>query len=651
MTPRSPRWHSSLPAVAVGAVIVTGVLIVAKPVIVPLALALLLTFVLSPVVAGLQQRLGMKRVYAVIATALLTFSAMGGIGYVVAVQILGLAKDVTKHKDTIRAKLDHLRGSGAGPFGELLKTFRDLTDGPVGDAAATNADDVKKPATGDATAGDVVKVMPAAQDAHVERPIGDATAADVVKVVPVALAQSKESGFSRISESVLPVLEPLATAGLVVILVIFMLLNQEDLRDRLIGLVGQSRLSSTTRAMGDATGRVGRYLLSVLAVNIVFGVLFAAGLWFLGVPFAFLWGFLAAILRFIPFLGTWAAASFPILLSFATAPDLTQPLTVFAFFVTLDLVTANVVEPIVFGHGTGVSPIALLVAAAFWAWVWGPIGLLLATPLTVCLVVLGQYVPRLGFLTLLLGNAPALPPPAQLYQRLFARDKREATQRVAEYAALQGLEGVFDDMVIPAIVIARRDREQGGLTPDGEEFALTAIREIIAEVVVKEGQTPPATVAVVVACPAHHPAEEPTLDMMAALLREDGVRVDALSAKALPSEVVEHVEKVRPEAVFISVLPPGGLNQAGYLCRLLRKKFPTLKIVVGWWGPERTYDKLLVKMRRVGASYVTTSLRQSRTQLRHVADVPAPAVAPPAPTNVSASRKSKLKAKATRGKS
>ncbi len=625
MTTRAPAWHRSLPAVAVGAVIVTGVLIVAKPVIVPLALALLLTFVLSPVVAALQQRLGLKRVYAVIATALLTFSVMGGVGYVVALQIQGLAQDITKHEKNIRTKIDGLRGTGKGTFTELLKMFHDLTEGPVGPTPEATPSDTAKPA---------------------------------VPVVPVVLSQPKESGFSRIADSVLPVLEPLATAGLVVILVIFMLMNHEDLRDRLIGLVGQSRLSSTTRAMGDATGRVGRYLLSVLAVNIVFGVLFAAGLWLLGVPYGFLWGFLAAMLRFIPFLGTWAAASFPILLSFATAPDWAQPLEVFAFFVTLDLITANVVEPIVFGHGTGVSPIALLVAAAFWAWVWGPIGLLLATPLTVCLVVLGQYVPRLGFLTLLLGNAQALPPPARLYQRLFARDKREAGERAQEYAALQGLEGVFDDMIVPAMVIARRDREQGALTPDGEEFVLTATREIIAAVVAKQGLPAVEPVAVVVACPAHHPAEEPTLDMLAALLGPDGVRVEALTAKSLPSEVLERVELLKPEAVFLSVLPPGGLSQAAYLCRQLRKKFPTLKIVIGWWGPERSYDRLLVKMRKAGASYVTTSFRQSRTQLRHVTDVPLPAEVPQAavakPNGVggippSLGRKAKMKA--IRGKS
>ncbi len=650
MTMRSPAWHRTLPAVAVGAVIVTAVLVVAKPVIVPLALALLLTFVLSPVVAGLQQRIGTKRVYAVGLTALLTFSAMGGVGYVVARQITGLAVELPLHKGRIRGKIEDLRGTGAGPFSELLKMVRDLTEGPA-------------PTAPDGTPSAPATKAPEGDPPGSEKP-------SEAPVRPVVLTQPKESGLSTLIESVVPVVEPLAAAALVVILVLFMLINQEDLRDRLIGLVGQSRLSSTTRAMEDATGRVGRYLLSVLAVNIVFGVLFAAGLWLIGVQFAFLWGFLAAILRFIPFVGTWAAASFPILLSFAMSPGWAQPLTVFGFFVVLDLVTANVVEPIVFGHGTGVSPIALLVAAAFWAWVWGPIGLLLATPLTVCLVVLGQYVPRLGFLTLLLGNAPALPPPARLYQRLFARDKREAGERVAEYAALEGLEGAFDDMVIPALVIARRDRAQGGLTPDGEEFALTTTREIIAEVVAKHGLPVPPPLAVVVACPAHHAAEEPTLDMLAALLGPDGVRVDALTARSLPSDVVEHVERLKPEAVFVAVLPPGGLSQAAYLCRVLRKKFPALKIVVGWWGPERSYDKLLVKMRKAGASYVTTTLQQSRTQLRHVADVPNPppvVAVPPAPVPapvpaavpaavpavvpVPAGRKSQLKAKAVRGKS
>ena len=588
MKPNRPSWHDSFPGVALGVVVTVAVLYIAKPVIVPLALALLLAFVLSPVVA-LGQRAGLKRIYAVLLTAVGTAVALVGVGWIVALQVQNLAVELPKHKQEIRSKIEHLKGAGEGPFGELLKMIQDLTDGP----SATT------PTTG-------------------EKPAAEKPAEAAAR--PVILAQPKESGMARVFESVGPVVEPLATAGLVAILVVFMLANKEDLRDRFLGLAGHGRVSAASRAMADAGERVGRYLLSVLAVNVAFGAVFALGLWIIGVPFAFLWGFLTAALRFIPFLGTWAAVAFPLTLSVALSPGWEQPLTVFAFFLVVELVVSNVIEPLLFGHGTGVSPIALLVAAAFWAWVWGPIGLLLATPLTVCLVVLGQYVPRLGFLTVLLGSAPALPAPVRFYQRLFTRDEAEAAVLITEHVAAHGAEGAFDDVAVPALVIARRDRANGELTPEGEDFALAAVRRVVAGVA--PVADPPPTVSPVLAVPAHHPAEEPTIDMLAHLLKSDGVKVEAASAKALPSDVAARVAELRPEAVFISVLPPGGLPQAAFLCRLLRKRFPGLKIVVGWWGSEKNFDRMLVKFRKAGASYVTTSLRQSRTQLRHVAATP-----------------------------
>jgi hypothetical protein len=406
-----------------------------------------------------------------------------------------------------------------------------------------------------------------------------------------------------------------------------MLANREDLRDRLIGLIGHGRLTSTTRAMSDAAERVGRYLLSQLAVNIGFGMVFALGLALIGIPFAPLWGFLAAALRFIPYLGTWAAVAFPLLFSVALAPDWTQPLLLLGFFAVLDLLVGQVIEPLVFGHGTGLSPIALLVAAAFWTWIWGPVGLLLSTPLTVCAVVLGQHVPRLGFLTLLLGNAPPLAPPARLYQRLLARDEREAKERLAEYVAEHKAEAAYDHMVIPALLMARRDRQLGGLAAADEEYVLAALHDMIGVQAGAEqsGQS------VVVACPAHHPAEETILAMLSHLLQPDRMHIDPLSARSLPSEVVDRVAALNPAAVFIAVVPPGGVSQAAFLCRLLRKRFRKLKIVVGWWGSERHFDRLLLKMRKAGADYVTTSLTQSRTQLRFVAGT-APAPLPAAPT-------------------
>jgi predicted PurR-regulated permease PerM len=579
--------------VALGLVVTMAVLYVAKPVIVPLALALLLTFVLSPVVA-MGQRIGLKRLYAVLLTAASAAVAVGGIGWIVALQIKDLAVEVPKHKQEIRAKIERLRGTSEGPFGELLKMVQDLTEGP--------------PATGS---------MSPPPGNPAEEPVR-----------PVVLSQPKESGAARLVSAIVPALEPLATVGLVVVLVVFMLTNKEDIRDRFLGLAGHGRVSATSRAMDDAGERVGRYLLSVLAVNVSFGAVFAVGLWALGVPFAFLWGFLTAVLRFIPFLGTWAAAAFPVLLSVALSPGWVQPLEVVGFFVVIELVASNVIEPLLFGHGTGVSPIALLVAAAFWAWVWGPVGLLLSTPLTVCMVVLGQHVPRLEFLAVLLGSAPGLPAPARLYQRLYARDEREAADRVAAHATEHGLDGAFDDMVVPALILARRDRAAGGLTPEGEEFALAAVRRLVAETPAakdKDAPTPegaPAAppVGTIVAVPAHHPVEELAVEMLARLLAPDGVGVESLSSKELPADVAERVAAVRPTAVFIPVLPPGGLPQAGHLCRVLRKRFPHLQIIVAWWGNERHFDRVLVQLRRAGASYVTTSLSQSRSQLLFLAD-------------------------------
>lgn len=594
MKPNRPSWHASFPGVALGVVVTVAVLSAAKPVIVPLALAFLLAFVLSPVVA-LGQRAGLKRIYAVLLTALGTAVVLFGTGWVVALQVQKLAVELPKHKQEIRSKVERLKGASEGPFGELLKMIQDLTDGPPATAPGTS----EKPSE--------------------------------ASVQPVVLAQPKESGMARLVEAAGPILEPLATAGLVAILVVFMLANKEDLRDRILGLAGHGRVSATSRAMADAGERVGRYLLSVLAVNVAFGAVFAVGLWIIGVPFAFLWGFLTAALRFIPFLGTWAAVAFPLTLSVALSPGWGQPLTVFAFFLVVELVVSNVVEPLLFGHGTGVSPIALLVAAAFWAWVWGPVGLLLATPLTVCLVVLGQYAPRLGFLTVLLGSAPALPAPIRFYQRLFTRDEAEAAVLIAAHTAAHGAEAAFDDMAVPALVIARRDRAAGELSQEGEEFALEAVGRIVAGTATAAPL--PESTGSVLAIPAHHPTEGATIEMLARLLAPDGVRVEAVSSKVLPADIAKRVEEVGPAAVFVSVLPPGGLPQAAYLCRLLRNQFPALQIVVGWWGSERQFDRMLVKLRKAGANYVTTSLRQSRTQLLHVTDAKKAVAAPGNPAD------------------
>ena len=451
------------------------------------------------------------------------------------------------------------------------------------------------------------------------------------RVVVVQPAEASSSG-QQLLETVSPILEPLAEAGLIFVLVVFMLIRREDLRNRVIGLLGHAHLTGTTRVIVDAAQRVSRLLLTQLLINVTIGVLFACGLWIFGVEYAFLWGFLLTILRFVPYIGAYIALAFPLLVSFASSAGYVQPIEVAVLFGVLELVTSNVVEPLLFGHGTGVSPLALLVAAAFWAWVWGPIGLVLSTPLTVCLVVLGQHVDRFSFLALVLGDEPALEPHVSYYQRLLARDKEEAAQVVTDYARVQGAARAYDDVLLPAMVFARRHRKHGSLTPEDEAYILEATHAIIETVdsLPSQGATetpadkPQTTAApvLVVGCPAHHEAEELCLAMLGRLLRPDGFDVQARSTRTLPTDVETTIERESPALVFIAVVPPGGLVQAGYLCRRLRKRFPDLPIVVGYWGNPRQYDRLLVRLRKAGASYVTTSLAQTRSQFQALTSAP-----------------------------
>lgn len=595
----STKHSAVLPSylrVLLSLVLIVGILHLAKAVIVPLALAVLLTFVLTPIVSTIQ-RPGLGRVPSVLVTVVLAFAIFGVVGWGVGVQVNKLARELPNQQGAIQKKIAALSGSGEGVFGRLLKMVREIGAEPGKTDAAADNTTVK--------AKEVIVVRP-----------------------------EESSGFERLAQTVGPVLEPLATAGLVVILVIFMLINREDLRNRLIGLLGHGRLTGTTRVLVDAAERVSGFLLTQLLVNVTFGIIFGVGLLIIGVPYAFLWGFLTAVLRFIPYIGTWISVAFPLALSFALAKDWTQPVIVLVFFALLDLITANVVEPLLFGHRTGVTPIALLIAAAFWTWVWGPIGLVLSTPLTVCLVVLGQHVPRLKFFTLLLGDRPPLEPHLSYYQRLLAKDEDEAEQVVLEHVKARGLENVYDDVLLPALVFARHDRKQGGLVAEDEGFILQATKDILAHLEAAPAVDPAAPApekvmptVYVLGCPAHHEAEELSLHMLASLLRPEGCQVEALSTKALPAEVEARIEREKPALLFVAIMPPGGLIQARYLCKRLRKRFADLPIVVGYWGAARDFDRLLIRLRSAGASYVTTSLLQSRSQIRALANL----TPPPAP--------------------
>jgi hypothetical protein len=396
-----------------------------------------------------------------------------------------------------------------------------------------------------------------------------------------------------------------------------MLLAREDLRNRFIWLVGDGRVTLTTRAVDDAVHRISRFLLAQLTTNAAYGAIFALGLKLIGIDYALLFGVIMAVLRYVPYLGTYTAAALPILLSLLTASGWAQPLLVTALFVVLEIVIANIVEPLVFGKSVGVSQVALLIMMAFWTFLWGPIGLMLATPITVCLVVLGQHVPRLESISVLLGDQPPLEPHLAYYQRLLARDQDEADEIARAWLESNGNrpEQIFDELLVPALTWAKRDREHDELSDDDEQFMLKATREIVADVA--PGQ-PAATETErpkgrLLGLAMRDEFDQLSLELLTRLLDPRHWDVQIAPADMLSGEQVAEVEQQRPAVICIASLPPGGLAHARYLCKRLRARFPGVHIIVGRWGLEAHVDKNVEQLRSAGADQVTTTLLETRT--------------------------------------
>src|SRR5688500_5497844 len=432
--------------------IVVLTLYAAQDVLIPVVLAILFSFLLAPMVRGVQ-RMKLGRVPAVLLVVAIAFSILGALGWVVGEQIAHLAENIPQYQAEIVRKVRHFRGQGSTIADRIANLGREIEQ-----AGSSTA-----PATQSATGTAATSTAPAG------------TAANPLYTIPLPPPRSP---IKSMGDYLGLALGPLGTTAIVVVFVIFMLLRREDLRDRLIRLVSGGQYMVTTRALNDAGARISRYMLAQSLLNGIYGVTVALGLWLIGLtlgdgrgfPNVVLWGLLCALLRFIPYVGPWVAAAFPVILSLVVYPGFAVFVATVAMFVVLELLSNNVMEPWLYGASTGISTIAILVAAVFWTWLWGPVGLLLATPLTVCIVVLGKYVPQLKFLDVLLGDQPALPPHVSYYQRLLAGDRREATGVVKEQAAEKGADGVPDGVLIPALILARRDRERAGLSAEDEGF-------------------------------------------------------------------------------------------------------------------------------------------------------------------------------------
>jgi predicted PurR-regulated permease PerM len=591
-----PPWQRALyvlTSTVVGVVIVAA-MYWAQVVFIPLALAIFLAFLLNPSVKFLQHR-GGGRIPSVIVVVVLAGLFLAGIGWIAARQVAGLLDQLPNYTANITRKIESLQewGAGSAPLAEMVDQIgRQLKHKP--DSAPVTPGSIPAPA----------------------RPAEPPTA--------VVMQPESPGWLGRLPHYFGPAMETLGSLALALVLAIFMLLKREDLRNRFIRLVGHGQLTFTTKAVDEAGQRISRYLLMQLVVNVSYGLVLGIALFLIGLDHALLWGLMAAVLRYIPYLGAVIVAGLLLALSLAMFPAWVQPLLVLAVILVLELVTSNLVEPLLFGHSLGVSEVALLISAAFWAFLWGPVGLVLSGPLTVCLVVLGRYVPQLQFIDVLLGAEPALDPKVSYYQRLLARDQDEATALVLAQEKLSSPEQVYDEMLVPGLNFTKRDRERDELTAGDEQFILRATREIVEDLGEcqasaagenGESKVPKFPKIRVLGCPGHDEADALALTMLQQLLDPARWAMEILSTEVLSAELVTLAEENGPAIVCISALPPGGLAHTRYLCKRLRARLPRAKILVGRWGLQGNLEQNQDQLREAGADEVETTLLETRDHL------------------------------------
>jgi predicted PurR-regulated permease PerM len=545
---------------------VISVLYLAREVFVPLTFAITLALILTPAVDWLR-RMRLGRVPAVALVMMITIGASAGIGWVIFNQLVGVVNELPKYQRNIHNRLEGMRTPGKGALGRATASVKQL------EKELTNAS-----------------------------PPAVASAASTRSAEPlrVQIVEKPANELENVRDLVKPFLGPLGVFGIVLIFSVFLLIEQKDLRDRLFRLVGLDRLNVMTQALDDATRRVSRYLLMQLLVNAAFGVLCGIGLYTIGIPFAALWGTVAGILRIVPYAGAAMSTLLPLTLSLAVFDTWTPPLLVFLLFAALELITANFVEPWLYGIHTGISALALLLTAVFWTALWGPAGLILSTPLTVCVVVLGRYVPQFSFLHVILGDEAVLAPEARFYQRLLAMDHTEARAVAETYLSGASLVQLYDSVIVPALTMAEQDRHKGALEPSREEFLFMSAREMLVEFSEKtlkaEALTPEAAIVSpgrVFCLPASDEADEITAGMLAQLLEQAGQAAISFSLDPSLQHTVGLLDPSGNDTFCVSALPPFAFAQAKSLCRQLRLRFPQTRIIIGVWGFAGDVDRAM----------------------------------------------------------
>lgn len=571
---------------------------------IPLALALVLSFLLTPFV-NLLEKIRVKRIASVLVVVILALGLIGVATWAVTGQLFEIMVHLPDYKANIDAKIRSLHGSRDGKLSK----------------ATVSIEEFNKELT----------AVPGQMSGQAEKSAGSSRQSHpiAVQVTPPA-----STAVQELSELLGPLTGVMETATIVVIFTMFMLVKREDLRNRAIRLAGRGQLSLMTQAFDDASRRLSRYLLLQCLVNAGYGFLFGLGVYVVGVPHAFLWGAIFASLRFIPYVGTLAAAALPVMMALAVFPGWRQAAMVFGIFVVLELAVSNFVEPLLYGAHTGISSLAILVAAVFWATLWGPVGLILSTPLTVCLVVLGRYLPQLNFLEVVLGDEPALPPEQLFYQRLVAMDEDEARSIAEAYRKENGTEKLYELVMLPALKMAEQDRQIDTIDTETKASIVHGVQDLLeeigdrveAEFLLKperhdHGESQATAFGKseerVCCVPVRGGSDEIVSAMLAQLLRLQGIRAIGLRAAA-SEEIVAEVSQQRSSMVCVSCVPPFAAGLARSVCRRLKSAFPHQRIIFGVWhlegGPSAAQGRL-------GAGYadlVVTNLSDALANVKQL---------------------------------
>lgn len=536
-----------LPAFFAAVAMVT-VLYVGREVFVPIAVAILLSFVLAPVILVLR-RLRLPRTPAVVGAVLATFIGLLALGGGIALQLTDLAADLPQYRMNLREKIKSIKEATAGSdtLGRTMDMLQDLgreLDGPEAGAGLAGTQD--------------------------GRP------------VPVEVRQPAPGALGTLSAVAAPLLHPLATFGMVFIFVLFILLQREDLRNRFVRLAGAHDLQRTTAALDDAAARLSRFFLAQVALNAAFGTVIGFGLWAIGLPSPLLWGLAAAVLRFVPYVGAAVAAALPIGLALAVDPGWSIVLATAALFIVVEPLVGHVIEPLLYGRSTGLSPVAVIAAAVFWTWLWGPVGLLLSTPLTLCLVVLGRHVKSFEFLDVALGDRPPLSASELLYQRLLAGDPLEAAAAAEDYLRQGTLDAYCDEVALPALRLAQRDAARGVLDATRLERVRDTFAELVDDLPDPEAETDEAAPGPsILVMPARSALDEAAAVLLAHRLRGSGLRTETRPPGAVGRPVAEDVD-----VVVLSYLSPATAAHRRYAQRRVRQGRADRRLVIADWSAE-----------------------------------------------------------------